>query len=694
MSQQYTEHFLRAMDVFKQNSSKNPAIAQFDIRAGHSWAEVLEVVGQAQETYQSKAKGFRGFLPKVGRRMGELTPAIDPVLNMLPNGDYTGIVSGGVKLIFLAFSRMSEVRQKVLSALADAPLLLEQTEAFLRIYPLDQRLNEKAIHLYIALIVAIEGMIKWFDHRMCKYDASLYLRGIMVTLGIAGNVILTQASNMRLRTGPKTLLIICFQRTWDRIKVLAMQGLYGRDLDDKIDYLRQCAIHLRERAETCDKENTVQILDLLYRAMQNQQTTQKAVIQTLDVSNDTFNQLVRQTKATSEGFLQIEDYLNTQAAKTASGFSQIQDILAQQVTTNAQGFTTIETCMNTLYQLIKERLPTLEFEDKERALKAQHEAELQDTERRAREAEARSRDAAARAQMNAAFLAGQNVQLRVEIERARTPVPALSQAEALRLLGVDATEASKDIDQLLNLARALHPGPELSQAIITSAKFGSWFASAKSQMLFVFAELPISKVSPMTNFAASFGRMMGNLKPAIRLAYYADRHSDDCGTSKVARLVASLVAQLLATRQFDLTAWSATRTERDHYEALTTHQLPYLCDLLTHLITSMPYGTIFCLIDSFALLERSSSNSSQEEEIFRLVATFSDLVNRSSAAVTFKVLILSPARAGELRPLIAKEDLLLVPSLRGRGAGAGLMSQREIGVELGRAERRTTGESG
>ncbi|KAK4947975.1 hypothetical protein LTR66_014144, partial [Elasticomyces elasticus] len=599
MSQQYTEHFLRAMEVFKQNSSKNPAIAQFDIRGGHTWAEVLDVVGQAQETYQSKAKGFRGFLPKVGRRMGELTPAIDPVLNMLPNGDYTGIVSGGVKLIFLAFSRMSEVRQKVLSALADAPLLLEQTEAFLRIYPLDQRLNEKAIHLYIALIVAIEGMIKWFDHRM-----------------------------------------------WDRIKVLAMQGLYGRDLDDKIDYLRQCAIHLRERAETCDKENTVQILDLLYRAMQNQQTTQKAVIQTLDVSNDTFNQLVRQTKATSEGFLQIEDYLNTQATKNALGFSQIQDTLAQQVTTNAQGFSTIETCMNTLYQLIKERYPTLEFEDKERALKAQ------DTERRAREAEARFRDAEARAQMNAAFLAGQNVQLREAIERARTPVPALSQAEALRLLGVDATEASKDIEQLLNLARALHPGPELSQAIMTSAKFGSWFASAKSQMLFVFAELPISKVSPMTYFAASFGRMMENLKPAIRLAYYADRHSDDDGTSKVARLVASLVAQLLATRQFDLTAWSATRTERDHYEALATHQLPYLCDLLVHLITSMPYGTIFCLIDSFALFERSSSNSSQEEEIFRLVATFSDLVNRPSAAVTFKVLILSPARAGELRPLI------------------------------------------
>ena len=63
---------------------------------------------------------------------------------------------------------MSDVREKVMERLGDAPQLLEQVESFVRLYPEDQKLNESAIKLYISLLVAVEGIIKWFDHRSCK----------------------------------------------------------------------------------------------------------------------------------------------------------------------------------------------------------------------------------------------------------------------------------------------------------------------------------------------------------------------------------------------------------------------------------------------------------------------------------------------------------------------------------------------
>lgn len=79
-------------------------------------------------------------------------------------------------LIFNAFKRMSEIRQRVVGKLGEAAQLLEQVEDFVRLYPDDQKLNECAIKLYIALLVAVEGIIKWFDHRTCTQTILLRMR--------------------------------------------------------------------------------------------------------------------------------------------------------------------------------------------------------------------------------------------------------------------------------------------------------------------------------------------------------------------------------------------------------------------------------------------------------------------------------------------------------------------------------------
>ena len=50
----------------------------------------------AQAKYIADGKGIR----KVFRMVSNLTPGLDPWLKLLPNGDYTSVVCGCLKLIF------------------------------------------------------------------------------------------------------------------------------------------------------------------------------------------------------------------------------------------------------------------------------------------------------------------------------------------------------------------------------------------------------------------------------------------------------------------------------------------------------------------------------------------------------------------------------------------------------------------
>lgn len=74
---------------------RDDAIQRFDIRAGHSWQEVVDVASQAKDAYYDRAKGIKGLFKRVGMKIGELNPVLDPVLQTLPCGDYTSIVCGG-----------------------------------------------------------------------------------------------------------------------------------------------------------------------------------------------------------------------------------------------------------------------------------------------------------------------------------------------------------------------------------------------------------------------------------------------------------------------------------------------------------------------------------------------------------------------------------------------------------------------
>lgn len=70
--------------------------------------------------------------------------------------------------MFKAFDRVHKVREQVISTLGEYPDLLDSVERLLRLYKDDAMLQRRATALYVALLVAIEGMIIWFEERTCE----------------------------------------------------------------------------------------------------------------------------------------------------------------------------------------------------------------------------------------------------------------------------------------------------------------------------------------------------------------------------------------------------------------------------------------------------------------------------------------------------------------------------------------------
>ena len=136
---------------------------------------------KAIKEYEKKGKSWRHPFRTAGRALGGSTNSMQTWLEMLPNGEYSSLVCGALKLVFgvrpktipstaedlnieQAAARMDKIRKKVLETLSVLPKTLELRENYLEIYRQDEGLRDKADELYIAIVKGVEGMIEWLDH--------------------------------------------------------------------------------------------------------------------------------------------------------------------------------------------------------------------------------------------------------------------------------------------------------------------------------------------------------------------------------------------------------------------------------------------------------------------------------------------------------------------------------------------------
>lgn len=80
-----------------QNSMQESKARTIDLSGTHSWDEVMRLVKDTEAEY---IKAGRSGLRRAGRFIGGQSESVLPYLRLIPNGFYTSIVCGGLKVIF------------------------------------------------------------------------------------------------------------------------------------------------------------------------------------------------------------------------------------------------------------------------------------------------------------------------------------------------------------------------------------------------------------------------------------------------------------------------------------------------------------------------------------------------------------------------------------------------------------------
>lgn len=184
----HTDHFYRVIEIYRQRVARNNVLPpDFDIRGKHTWDEVFQAARDASR-HSSDTQGIRGLAKRFGRTSRDAVPYVQPMLQIIPNGDYTGALCGGLKIAFgvshslvylgwvLSLTKSCQIaihrkekREAIVEAFNKIPEAIEKAEHCRERYPEDTQLYDFASELYLAILDAITGMIKWLvGESFCK----------------------------------------------------------------------------------------------------------------------------------------------------------------------------------------------------------------------------------------------------------------------------------------------------------------------------------------------------------------------------------------------------------------------------------------------------------------------------------------------------------------------------------------------
>ena len=100
--------FYQVIESYQKYTKTHHLPPDFDIRKAHNWDEVQQAARLAETKY--KKDGTRSIFGKIGRGIQRSTPAVEPWLELIPNGNYTSVLCGGLKIAFGVRSRKSTLQ--------------------------------------------------------------------------------------------------------------------------------------------------------------------------------------------------------------------------------------------------------------------------------------------------------------------------------------------------------------------------------------------------------------------------------------------------------------------------------------------------------------------------------------------------------------------------------------------------------
>ncbi|KAL4942964.1 hypothetical protein BDV06DRAFT_221656 [Aspergillus oleicola] len=174
-----------AMEAYEQTTAGSRFKTDVTSKSLHSWEEVLEEANRAAETYNSRATVW-GKIRASLRRLGDNSKVFQAWAVLLPAGsDCATMISGGLKLIFAAATRLADLRQEVSDALAEIPSLLTCIHQALNIFKGSADLHRSSVFLYVATLALLHHIVSWYRTKAIKklglsilrqgsYEAKMY----------------------------------------------------------------------------------------------------------------------------------------------------------------------------------------------------------------------------------------------------------------------------------------------------------------------------------------------------------------------------------------------------------------------------------------------------------------------------------------------------------------------------------------
>ncbi|KAH6641219.1 hypothetical protein F5144DRAFT_125584 [Chaetomium tenue] len=140
-----------------------------------TWPQVLEEATQAFDDYTKRGRSWRHPFRSTQRLFGSVACRIEFLIVLLPDGDFTGALCGGLCLIYNAARRKRDIQELIIRTLDSLSEHVQGTKAFLKMYAWDEDVREKTEDLYIAILEAIEALTEWLHQSSRMLLSSVYL---------------------------------------------------------------------------------------------------------------------------------------------------------------------------------------------------------------------------------------------------------------------------------------------------------------------------------------------------------------------------------------------------------------------------------------------------------------------------------------------------------------------------------------
>ncbi|KAL8911281.1 MAG: hypothetical protein Q9171_003528 [Xanthocarpia ochracea] len=153
------EHFAQVTEAFQQTSKGKHLSSVFDIRGKHTLDEVMKVADTAEA--RVNAEGSKNIFRRTGRRIQNNALAMTRILELMPGGDYTSVLCGGLKIAFDVAHQLKEKRDTIIELFRKLPPAIEKAGERLQEHPNDEPLFDTVTRLYMVVLESIETMLTW-----------------------------------------------------------------------------------------------------------------------------------------------------------------------------------------------------------------------------------------------------------------------------------------------------------------------------------------------------------------------------------------------------------------------------------------------------------------------------------------------------------------------------------------------------